>query len=156
MKDAITITEDRLNHMLGVARACREYSESLFGWDDEKCEEMFLVGLVHDFAYEFVSDQREHEHAGGEILKRVGFVYADEVFLHGDPDVEYWSEELFVLNLADLTTSSKGVRCSYEQRLGSVVERYGKDSVQVERMKYMINKVGIVTTDLGVGLPQGM
>ena len=34
------------------------------------------MGLVHDFAYEFVSDQREHEHAGGEILKRVGFVYA--------------------------------------------------------------------------------
>lgn len=93
------------------------------------------MGLVHDFAYEFVSDQREHEHAGGEILKRVGFVYADEVFLHGDSDVEHWSEELFVLNLADLTTSSTGERCSFEQRLGSVVERYGKDSVQVKHLK---------------------
>lgn len=156
MDGAITITEDRLHHMLGVARACREYSESLFGWDEEKCEEMFLMGLVHDFAYEFVSDQREHEHAGGEILKRVGFAYADEVFAHGDPDVKEWSEELFVLNLADLTTSSQGARCSFEQRLGSVVERYGKDSVQVERMQRMINKVGIVATDLGVDLSQGM
>lgn len=72
MADAITITNDRLAHMLGVARACREYSKSLFGWDDEKCEEMFLMGLVHDFAYEFVSDQRQYEHAGGVILNRVG------------------------------------------------------------------------------------
>lgn len=61
-----------------------------------------------------------------------------------------------MLNLADLTTSSTGERCSYEQRLGSVVERYGKDSVQVERMQRMINKVGIVATDLGVDFSQGL
>lgn len=40
-----------------------------------------------------------------------------------------WSEELFILNLADMITSSKGERCSFDERLGSVVERYGKDSV---------------------------
>lgn len=39
---------------------------------------------------------------------------------------------------------------------GSVVERYGKDSVQVERMQHMLNKVGTVTIDLGVDLSQGM
>lgn len=141
MDKPITITDDRLQHMLSVARACYEYSESLFGWDVEKCEEMFLMGLVHDFAYEFVSDQREHEHRGGEILRRVGFVYADEVFLHGDPDVEDWSDELFVLNYADLTTSSSGERCSFAQRLGSVVDRYGEGSVQVERMRGVIDQV---------------
>ena len=153
MADAITITNDRITYMLGVARACRENSKSLFGWDDEKREEMFLMGLVHDFAYEFVSDQRQHEHAGGVILNRVGFAYADEVFSHGDPDVEVWSEELFVLNLADMTTSSTGERCSFDERLGSVVERYGEDSIQAVRMRLMISRLVDVAEDLGLELP---
>lgn len=150
----ITITNDRLQHMLGVARACHEYSESLFGWDAEKCEEMFLMGLVHDFAYEFVSDQREHEHRGGEVLRRVGggVVYADEIFLHGEPDVDDWSDELFILNYADLTTSSSGERCSFAQRLGSVVDRYGEGSVQVERMRGVIARVEAFSCGRGLEL----
>ena len=127
--------------MLGVARACYEYSESLFGWDAEKCEEMFLMGFVHDFAYEFVSNQRDHEHRGGEILRRVGFAYADEVFLHGEPDVDDWSDELFILNYADLTTSSSGERCSFTQRLDSVIDRYGEETVQVERIIGVIERL---------------
>lgn len=137
----ITITNDRLQHMLGVARACYEYSESLFGWDAEKCEEMFLMGFVHDFAYEFVSNQRDHEHRGGEILRRVGFAYADEVFLHGEPDVDDWSDELFILNYADLTTSSSGERCSFTQRLDSVIDRYGEETAQVERIIGVIERL---------------
>lgn len=152
MSAAITITSDRLSHMLGTARACQEYSKNLFGWDDEKCEEMFLMGLVHDFAYEFVANQKHHEHAGGEILKRVGFAYSDEVFLHGDPDVESCTEELFILNLADMTTSNTGERCSFDQRLDSVVDRYGKNSVQAEKMRLMIQKIKDTAVDFDITL----
>lgn len=152
MDRPITITDDRLQHMLGVARACYGYSESLFGWDAEKCEEMFLMGLVHDFAYEFVSDQRDHEHRGGEVLRRVGFAYSDEVFLHGDPNVDDWSDELFILNYADLTTSSSGEMCSFAQRLSSVIDRYGEGSVQVERMRGVIERVEAFACGRGLEL----
>lgn len=37
MERPIMVTNDRLQHILGVARACYEYSDSLFGWDVEKC-----------------------------------------------------------------------------------------------------------------------
>lgn len=127
---AIGINENRLKHSLGVARAAVTLGKELLGWNEDKLQEIFVLGFVHDIGYEFVENQTDHEQYGGSLLKRLGFAYADEVFWHGKADTDYDSEELLVLNLADMQTSSNGLFVTMDQRLRDIEERYGQDSTQ--------------------------
>lgn len=137
----IGIDENRLHHLLGVARACYSYGKEIFDWEEEKSREMFLIGFLHDVGYEFVEDPIEHEEVGGSILKQLGFRYAQEIKSHGDPHSTFTSQELFILNLADLTVSHDGTPCTMQQRLDLVIQRYGENSIQAKRLYEMINLV---------------
>lgn len=125
--DPITITPERLTHMLHVARTCYQLSHDHFGWDEDKCRQMFVLGLVHDIGYEFVSDQLDHAAVGGEILRSLGFRYHDEVSTHGFLPKEGATPSLesVCLNLADL-----GYPGSVSERLQGIADRYGEDSFQ--------------------------
>lgn len=137
----IGIDENRLHHLLGVARACYSYGKEIFHWEEEKSREMFLVGFLHDVGYEFVEDPIQHEEVGGNILKQLGFRYAQEVSSHGNPHSTFTSKELFILNLADLTVSHDGTPRTMQQRLYLVIQRYGENSIQAKRLQGMINLV---------------
>lgn len=137
----IGINENRLHHLLGVARACYSYGKDIFHWEEEKLREMFLIGFLHDVGYEFVEDPIQHEEVGGTILEQLGFHYAQEVASHGDPYSTFTSQELFILNLADLTVSHDGTPCTMQQRLDLVIQRYGENSIQAKRLQEMINLV---------------
>lgn len=137
----IGIDENRLHHLLGVARACYSYGKEIFDWEEEKSREMFLVGFLHDVGYEFVEEPIQHEEVGGTILEQLGFRYAQEVASHGDPHSTFTSQELFILNLADLTVSHDGTPCTMQQRLNLVIQRYGENSIQAKRLQEMINLV---------------
>lgn len=126
----IGIDESRIMHMLGVARRAAELGKEIFGWDAKKCEELFVMGLLHDVGYEFVCSQTKHEEYGGELLQRLGFKYSEEIYHHGRVVTSFSTAELIILNIADMQTSKDGVRITMDERLVDIQERYGVRSEQ--------------------------
>ena len=63
-------------------------------------------------------------------MHEIGYKHWREVYYHGNPDSPYDSDELFVLNLADMQTSSDGQRVTIEERLDDIASRYGNNSSQ--------------------------
>lgn len=127
---AIGMDENRLRHCHGVGLKASELGRVLFGWSDEKCREMFVMGYLHDVGYQFAHDQAEHEELGGDLLRSLGFAYWAEIFHHGNPDSAYQSNELLVLNLADMLTSKDGSATTIPARLEDIASRYGVESTQ--------------------------
>lgn len=122
----LAITEERLKHMLGVARSMYSLAKKC-GYSEEEAQELFVTGLVHDVGYEF-SDGEHHAFIGGEILKRTGFKYWKEVELHGFDCGALMTEELHLLNTADMCVAFDGEPSTLAQRLDSIQLRYGSDS----------------------------
>ena len=50
------ITQNRWQHILGVARKCREYAIKLKPNNRKFAEDLFLLGMLHDVGYEFVEN----------------------------------------------------------------------------------------------------
>ena len=136
------ITQNRWQHILGVARKCREYAAKFRPDDSKFTEDMFLLGIMHDLGYEFIESNASHAAIGGEILKRNDYRYWQEVSLHGDETVENMSDELFILNCADMSTGPNGEDFSFIERLEEIASRFGKDAdaykkcvIEVEKLK---------------------
>lgn len=139
----IGISDDRLAHMRQVATRAREISIELFGWTESKARSMYILGFLHDVGYAFSSDQSQHEELGGELLRNNGYEHWREIFYHGNPDSLYESDELFVLNLADMQTSSDGRHITIEERLDGIADTYGTDSSQfkqAQRLAYSLEQ----------------
>ena len=103
---------------------------------------MFLLGVLHDVAYEFVDSNDAHTVVGGAVLKRNNYKYWREVALHGDETVENMSDKLFILNCADKSIGPNGKEFTFEERLVELASRFGKDSdiykkrvVEIEKLK---------------------
>lgn len=126
----IGIDEDRLKHVRAVGARASELAAELFGWDEQKCRDMFVLGYLHDVGYQYAPDQLQHEEIGGEILKHAGYRYWAEVYYHGVPNSPYRSDELFILNVADMETSKDGQRVTMNDRLNDIKQRYGDTSKQ--------------------------
>ena len=138
-----SITDDRMMHILTVARQMKEKSMEL-GWTEEKSQEMFVLGLNHDLGYEF-GENSNHHLIGGTILKNMTFKYYQEVLYHGVNDCEYQSKELDLLNWADMHTDGKGNRVTFEERLTDIAVRRGKESrayIESEKMCNSLVKKG--------------
>ena len=122
------ITGNRWKHILGVARTAKLLALK-FRPDDEKyAQDMFLLGMLHDFGYEFSPDGKNHAAVGGGILRRSGYEYWEEVALHGKETAGRMSDELFILNCADMTTSPDGERMTMTERVEEIAGRYGINS----------------------------
>ena len=129
-KHTIGMNDDRIRHCYGVGLKASELGCTLFGWSDEKCREMFVMGYLHDFGYQFAHNQAEHAEIGGELLRSLGFKYWAEIFHHGKHDSAYQSDELLVLNLADMLTSKDGNPTTLSDRVADIAIRYGVESAQ--------------------------
>ena len=127
--------------MRGVAYKSYELARNVFKMEEDVARGLFLMGLTHDFAYAFVKNQTDHEHEGGRILELSGFNWAEAVFDHGDPDVDDWTDELLILNLADMTTSPNGEPITINQRLEDIKNRYGTDSVQATKARKLAERI---------------
>lgn len=114
------------------------------GWNKQKCEEMFVLGFLHDIGYEFAEQQCEHASVGGEMLKKQGYKYWKEVSCHGKLDVEYISEELTMLNIADMCIDSTGKEVGANERLSDIAARYGVDSKQYIEAEQLARKIGLL------------
>lgn len=144
------LTDSRLKHSLNVARKMKQIVQDNPDFFNCKPEEVFYLGIVHDIAYEFVEDSLFHEHKGGELLQNLDFKYWREVFYHGDPDADYASPELVLLNYADLTTGPNGENMTISERLSDIAARYGESSIQYTKAKRLSE---IVIRDFTARIP---
>lgn len=122
------ISESRWQHILGVARKAKILADKLKPNNVQYAEDMFLLGIMHDLGYEFMESNGNHAHIGGEILKRSNYKYWKEVALHGDETVKNMSDELFILNCADMSTGPNGENFTFDERLEEIASRFGKDT----------------------------
>lgn len=136
------ITQNRWQHILGVARKAKMLAEKLKPNDTQYAEDMFLLGIMHDLGYEFMESNVSHAAVGGEILKRNNYRYWQEVSLHGDETVENMSDELFILNCTDMSTGPNGEDFTFDERLKEIAQRFGEDAyaykkcvIEVEKLK---------------------
>ena len=135
------ITENRWQHILGVARKAKMLAEKLKPDNAQYTEDMFLLGVMHDLGYEFMESNASHAAVGGEILKRSGYQYWREVALHGDEMVENMTDELFLLNCADMMTGPSGEDFTFEERLEEIASRFGKDAAPYKKCVIEVQKL---------------
>ena len=136
------ISESRWQHILGVARKAKILADKLKPNNVQYAEDMFLLGMLHDMGYEFMESNASHAYVGGEILKRNNYQFWSEVSLHGDETVKNMSDELFILNCADMSTGPNGENFTFDERLEEIASRFGKDAdaykkcvVEVEKLR---------------------
>ena len=122
------ISESRWQHILGVARKSKEFALKFKPENSKFAEDMFLLGMLHDMGYEFMDSNASHAYVGGEILKRNNYQFWSEVSLHGDETVKNMSDELFILNCADMSTGPNGEDFTFDERLEEIASRFGKDA----------------------------
>lgn len=133
----LNISEDRVKHSLSVGKLMYQLSKNK-GWLEEKCQDMFILGYLHDIGYEFSENQNEHPKKGGLLLKQQNYPYWQEVYYHGLIDIEYKSKELDLLNYADMSIDSKGNNVGFLKRLEDIEIRYGVDSKQYKDARKIV------------------
>ena len=141
------ISSDRMAHQLSVARTLVEQARSQGSYSEEELQDLFVLGYLHDIGYEFAADPDRHTPVGGEVLKRLGFVYWAEVANHGNPAGTYSSAELDLLNSADMHTSPTGDRITYAERLQDIADRYGEDSPRYQNARTIITDLECKATE---------
>lgn len=130
-------------HVLEVGRLMAQLAKER-GWDEEKQKEMFMLGYVHDVGYEFSETGADHAKLGGELLKSQGYKYWKEVYYHGLYDAWYQSEELDILNIADLTINTNGENIGVEKRLENIANRHGTDSQVYIQTRKLAESLGLI------------
>lgn len=126
----IGISEERIMHMLQVGRTAYQLSKEMFNWDETKCQQMFTLGLMHDCGYEYSESQSDHPVVGATLLSECNYQFSEEIRWHGIASAPYESDELLVLNIADLLTGSLGEIVSLNERLCSIKNKYGRQASQ--------------------------
>ncbi|MBQ7307884.1 MAG: phosphohydrolase [Clostridia bacterium] len=130
------IDNNRLLHIIGVSRLMKEKA-NLLGLDEK---EMFTLGYLHDFGYEF-QDLNKHAVFGGEIMENMGFKHYKEIMYHGDINAEYNSLALDLLNWCDMHIDCKGNFVSFEERLNDIKNRRGEDSTAYKNCLIMVERL---------------
>ena len=154
--DMIGISEDRLHHILGVARKCYEIAKER-SHNEEFCQRMFMIGWVHDVGYEFVEKQSEHPAKSSELLHNLVSVhnlYDTQISLKTDYAIHYHgqfpdkellnNEEWIILNMADMLIDSTGNEVTVEERLEDIKVRYGDKSKQYLDAHNICKIIGLI------------
>lgn len=145
------ITEDRIKHMLSVARKCYSLAKEEYHLSEEGARVYFVMGLLHDIGYEFCEENSKHPEVGYNILKILfdhPYAFIDIINAiknHGDPnniDPESFLNE--ILNKADLLVDAKGNNVTIEERLSDIGNRYGYDSKNYLDARKMAEIVGLL------------
>jgi len=128
---------DRLKHSLAVANKMVEIGKK-FNLKESDLQDLFILGYNHDIGYNFCSNKIEHNIIGGEKLKDNQYKYWREVYYHGNPECEYQSLFLKILNMADMQIDKYGNDVGYEKRLEDIKNRYGCNSIQFINAKDIV------------------
>lgn len=135
------ISENKLKHMLGVARECRNLARQK-NLSEDLCDAMFIMGLLHDVGYE---DEEGSMHGSvSEEFIRSFQKYSEDccnaIFCHGLL-FDNWDMFDEILNRADMTISHTGDKITMEERLKGIEERWGSDSVHYKHACDVVKKL---------------
>lgn len=131
---------DRLKHSISVARKMVEIGKT-YNLDEKELQELFVLGFNHDIGYEFSINGLNHNVIGGNIMKENGYKHWKEIYYHGNPDSNYISLFLTILNMADMQIDKYGNDVGYERRLEDIKNRYGINSKPYLCSKKIIDNV---------------
>ena len=131
--------EYRLKHSLAVARKMIEIGKE-YNLDDKELQDLFVLGFNHDIGYEY-GNNLNHEHIGGDILKRNNYKYWKEIYYHGDINAQYSSLYLEILNKADMQIDKYGNDVGYTKRLEDIKNRYGENSITYKNAEILVAKL---------------
>jgi len=134
------MNDDRLKHSISVGRKMVELGKK-YNLTEEDLNNLFLLGYNHDIGYEFEKNGVDHNIIGGNILKENGYKFWKEVYYHGNPDSEYNSLYLDILNEADMQIDKYGNDVGFEKRLEDIKNRYGENSKPYLSSKKIISNL---------------
>lgn len=156
MSEYIGISENKLHHILSVARECYRIAKEE-GFNEDFCRKMFMIGWNHDVGYEFSKKSKGHSKISSELIYQmicfkeiydtpISSKTNHAIYYHGQlPDESLlFNDEWRILNIADLTIDSKGNKVSIDNRLNDIQSRYGKDSEQYNMILDIANKIGLI------------
>ena len=109
---------NRALHSLAVGKKMYEIGKE-YNLSEKELEDLFILGTNHDIGYEYTENGVNHAVVGGEILKRNGYKYWQEVYYHGDIKNEYNSLK----------------------RLLDIKNRHGENSEDYKRCKKVIENI---------------
>ena len=173
----IGISENRLHHILGVARKAYKIAKDM-GFDERFCRRCFMLGWLHDVGYEFSEKQSEHPIISMELLWPLGDAFGVIMgFSRGEdgkinssaPYNEEWinataaikdhglyteneTAEWKILNMADMQVDSQGNEVSVSQRLDNIKNRYGEHSDQYLTACDICYRIGLTAENLSANI----
>lgn len=127
------ISENKIKHILNVARRCKEIAKEQ-GLPESEQNACFIMGFLHDIGYDNLSEGEEvenHPERSYEMIQD-GLKYIDEISSairnHG---MKYEDLTVFdkILNTADLQINFYGERVSCEERLKDIASRHGEGTI---------------------------
>ncbi len=148
----IGISEDRLHHLIGVARKAYKIAKEE-GHDETFCRRMFMLGWLHDIGYEFSEERSDHPYVSAELLETLGGATEhseewanaiDAIQCHGE-FTKNETDEWKILNMADMLVNSKGQEVTVSQRLEDIKNRYGACSDQYFDACHICYYIGLIT-----------
>lgn len=123
------ISENKMKHILGVARRCAELANEK-NLSPEMHDACFIMGFLHDIGYEYSLDVVNHPQDGYDMLNHA-LQYQDEILQaikkHGR---KYDNLSVFdeILNEADLTVNYKGEPVTIPERLKQIKHKHGENA----------------------------
>lgn len=140
------ISDGKLKHSLGVAKACQQYGKEMHK-SEEYCDALFVMGFLHDIGYE-KSPDTNHPNVGGSMIE--SFIKHPEMLeaikSHGKKFEDFNTADI-ILNMSDLTVNSSGKPCTVYERLEDIKWRYGEDSEHFKNAMLLVKALDL-TEDL--------
>ncbi len=160
----IGISEDRLHHMIGVARKAYKIAKDM-GCDENFARKMFMVGWIHDVGYEFSENWSDHPKVSSELFHQLVCCYEiydtpvslktnHAIYYHGlypDESIEL-NLEWKIINMADMLIDSKGNEVTVSQRLKDIKNRYGEHSDQYLTACDICYRIGLTAVNFAANI----
>lgn len=120
--------ENRFRHCHNVGLKMYQYAKIKLNWEESRCQDMYMLGTLHDIGYELNPDPFLHDVALYNVIGSSGYKYAEEIRNHSIYQDTYDTPEMRLLYFADMTVDGAGNWCTVAERLEDIELRHGKDS----------------------------
>lgn len=129
MGEHIGISEHRMKHIVAVAEECKRLAEEEYKLTPLDVMKAYVIGFNHDIGYAFSDETWQHPIIGCNMLRYAFGKDVPAIRFHGKPSVD---RTVFqdILNKADLTINSRGVKIPMDIRVAEIKKVYGENSSQ--------------------------
>lgn len=151
----IGISDDRLYHILGVARKAYKIAKDM-GKDEDFCRKCFMIGWIHDVGYEFSLFPGQHSDNSAKMLLLLEDTCTvsdlqkasyKAIKNHGKY-VSDMTDEYKILTMADMLVDFDGKEVSVMTRLEGIKERYGEHSDQYLTACDVCYRIGLTAVNI--------